>query len=399
MANNFFVKDAGAVNTEIKSTDNSGVHTPHHNIDILAANASVDIGSRADVAWTGTGNASLIALGKAQSGNVAVLATGITNTAAQVALGTVQTTNVAAQVALGTAQTTNVAAQIALNTAQVTNVAAQIAAGSSANVAAQAANTAAQVALGTAQTTNVSTQLVLNRAQTTNVAAQVALNTTQVTNAATTTANVAAQVALGTAQTTNVAAQVALGTAQVTNTAAQTANVAALLGPVNDSAWASGNGSINGLLKTVAQAASSNAAANVGISQIGNNNISTGNGLSTNATIRVAVASDQTPFGVKLAQDEYKIVGQSQTAITLGTTGAANDYIASVLIVPGNTSPGAVTLLDNNSSISIVLFAGGANSISTLHPFTASLGMKSVTGPWKITTGANVTALAIGDFT
>jgi hypothetical protein len=33
MANNIDVKDAGAVDVTLKTTDNAGVHTPHHNVD------------------------------------------------------------------------------------------------------------------------------------------------------------------------------------------------------------------------------------------------------------------------------------------------------------------------------------------------------------------------------
>jgi hypothetical protein len=37
MANNFAVKDAAAADKTIKTTDNAGVHTPHHNVDTLPA--------------------------------------------------------------------------------------------------------------------------------------------------------------------------------------------------------------------------------------------------------------------------------------------------------------------------------------------------------------------------
>jgi hypothetical protein len=94
---------------------------------------------------------------------------------------------------------------------------------------------------------------------------------------------------------------------------------------------------------------------------------------------------------------EYETVAASQTAQTLGATGATGDYISGILVVPASTSPGVVTLLDNATSISV--FAGGASSVSTLHPFFIPLGMISVSGAWKITTGANVSCIGVGNFT
>jgi hypothetical protein len=94
---------------------------------------------------------------------------------------------------------------------------------------------------------------------------------------------------------------------------------------------------------------------------------------------------------------EYETVAASQTAQALGATGAAGDYIRGILVVPATTSPGNVLLLDNATSITV--FAGGATSVADLKPFWIELGMVSVSGAWKITTGANVSAIAVGDFT
>lgn len=94
---------------------------------------------------------------------------------------------------------------------------------------------------------------------------------------------------------------------------------------------------------------------------------------------------------------EYETVAASQTAQALGATGATGDYIAGVLVVPATTSPGNVLLLDNATSITV--FTGGATSVSNLVPFFIPLGMISVSGAWKITTGANVSCIGIGNFT
>jgi hypothetical protein len=100
---------------------------------------------------------------------------------------------------------------------------------------------------------------------------------------------------------------------------------------------------------------------------------------------------------VKPEGDEYETVAASQTAQALGATGATGDYIAGILVIPATTSPGNVLLLDNATSITV--FAGGASSVSNLVPFFIPLGIASVSGAWKITTGANVSCIGIGNFT
>ena len=124
---------------------------------------------------------------------------------------------------------------------------------------------------------------------------------------------------------------------------------------------------------------------------------SNANGQATAAnSAPVVLASDKT-VSVKNGQAEYETVAASQTAQVLGATGGSGDYIAGVLVVPATTSPGAVTLLDNATSITI--FTGGASSVSNLVPFYIALGANSVSGAWKLTTGANVSCIAFGDFT
>lgn len=94
---------------------------------------------------------------------------------------------------------------------------------------------------------------------------------------------------------------------------------------------------------------------------------------------------------------EYETVAASQTAQSIGATGAIGDYIEGVLVIPATTSPGVVTLLDGDTSIPI--FVGGASSVGSLTPFFIPLAMYSVVGAWKITTGANVSVIATGSFT
>ena len=85
------------------------------------------------------------------------------------------------------------------------------------------------------------------------------------------------------------------------------------------------------------------------------------------------------------------------TLLTLGATGGTGDYISGILVVPATTSPGNVLLIDNATSITV--FTGGSTSVSNLVPFFIPLGMISVSGAWKITTGSNVSCIGIGNFT
>jgi hypothetical protein len=94
---------------------------------------------------------------------------------------------------------------------------------------------------------------------------------------------------------------------------------------------------------------------------------------------------------------EYETVAASQTGQALGATGASGDYIVGILVIPATTSPGNVLLLDNATSITV--FTGGASSVSNLVPFFIPLGIKSTSGAWKITTGSNVSCIAMGNFT
>ncbi len=94
---------------------------------------------------------------------------------------------------------------------------------------------------------------------------------------------------------------------------------------------------------------------------------------------------------------EYETVAAGQTAQVFGDAGAAGDLVVGVLIVPATVSPGNVLLIDGSTSITV--FAGGTNSVTSLIPFFVPLGVKSLTGPWKLTTGADVSAIFVGKAT
>jgi hypothetical protein len=96
---------------------------------------------------------------------------------------------------------------------------------------------------------------------------------------------------------------------------------------------------------------------------------------------------------------EYETVAAGQTDQVLGPTGASGDYLAGVLIVPAAAAAGAVSIKDGAGS-SITIFAGGGTvALPTLAPIFVPLGIYSTSGAWKITTGSNVSAIGVGDFT
>lgn len=90
----------------------------------------------------------------------------------------------------------------------------------------------------------------------------------------------------------------------------------------------------------------------------------------------------------------YELVPASQNEKVLGANGAAGDDLDGLIIVPESTSPGVVSLFDDD--VPIPLFVGG--SVSTLMPTFIRLGLRSVKGAWKVTTGKNVSVIAVGRF-
>ncbi len=126
----------------------------------------------------------------------------------------------------------------------------------------------------------------------------------------------------------------------------------------------------------------------------------TGDATHTAALKAIATAAmDTSPVAVILRQDEYETVAASQTDQVLGATGAANDYLAGLLVVPATTSPGAVSIKDGSGGSAITVFTGGATSVTNLVSFFVPLGIRATSAGWRVTTGTNVSVIAVGDFT
>jgi hypothetical protein len=91
---------------------------------------------------------------------------------------------------------------------------------------------------------------------------------------------------------------------------------------------------------------------------------------------------------------DYETVAASQTAQVMGATGAAGDYLDHCTIIVATAATAATSILDNATVI--VAFAnspGGGIGV-----YDIPIRAKSVSGAWKITTGAGASVVCTGDF-
>ena len=115
-------------------------------------------------------------------------------------------------------------------------------------------------------------------------------------------------------------------------------------------------------------------------------------------TAPLLVTIDPNSAGI-VKDDEGQQVLAGANNVVLGTTGAAGDYFSHILVVPTTTSPGAITIRDGATGTVRTYFAGGASSVTSLVSWAIPVRERSVTGGWHITTGANLTVQAVGNFT
>ena len=97
----------------------------------------------------------------------------------------------------------------------------------------------------------------------------------------------------------------------------------------------------------------------------------------------------QTPYAY-----QYETVAASATAQVLGGTGATGDYVHRLIISNVTAATASVTLIDGSTSIA--LQTGAATIVPGV--YSIECNMRSATGPWKVTTGAGATVVAVGIF-
>ena len=95
----------------------------------------------------------------------------------------------------------------------------------------------------------------------------------------------------------------------------------------------------------------------------------------------------QLPFGTT-----YETVAASQTAQVLGQSGAVGDTIVRLIITVNTALTSTVTIIDGSTSIALMPAA------TVVGIYSIDLGVQSVSGPWKVTTGAGATVVAVGNF-
>jgi len=88
----------------------------------------------------------------------------------------------------------------------------------------------------------------------------------------------------------------------------------------------------------------------------------------------------------------YETVAASQTAQVLGGTGAAGDYLHRIVVNVATAATSTVSVIDGSTTV----LAVPANT--PIGSYSLELNLAAATGPWKVTTGAGVTVLAVGLF-
>lgn len=96
----------------------------------------------------------------------------------------------------------------------------------------------------------------------------------------------------------------------------------------------------------------------------------------------------------------YNTVAASQTTQVLSqkqgqSSGTTGDYLESITIIAGSTTPGAITLFDGATAV-LTTIVGSATVMPYVQPISIRAYSKS--GSWNITTGATVSVLAVGKF-
>lgn len=115
----------------------------------------------------------------------------------------------------------------------------------------------------------------------------------------------------------------------------------------------------------------------------------------SNASIRNSLPSNSMSVAESLS---YETVAASQTKQVLGGVGAIGDTLERLVIIPAVAAAGAVTIFDGATAV-LSFVGGGTTALPSVQPITVDLGIKSQTGAWSVTTGANVSVIGLGSFT
>lgn len=93
---------------------------------------------------------------------------------------------------------------------------------------------------------------------------------------------------------------------------------------------------------------------------------------------------------------DYETVAASQSDQALGATGAIGDYLERLIVVVATAATAAVSIKDGGGSAISVFPNSPGGGIGT---YSVPLGIASLAGAWKVTTGAGASVIAVGNFT
>lgn len=169
------------------------------------------------------------------------------------------------------------------------------------------------------------------------------------------------------------------------------------------SAWTRGAGATDSNTQRIAIASDSAGIIATGTAGSAASAVLTVQGIASMTALKVDNSAVTQPVShsylTNLGVGEYETVAASQTDQALGATGATGDFLQAVVIVPGTAAAGAVSIKDGSGSAISLFAGGGTTALPTLAPIRVDLGVISTGGAWKVTTGSNVTAIGIGNFT
>lgn len=88
----------------------------------------------------------------------------------------------------------------------------------------------------------------------------------------------------------------------------------------------------------------------------------------------------------------YETVAAGQTAQVIGGAGAAGDLLTRLIVNVTTSATSTVTILDGATSIVVV------PPNTPIGAYSIHCGIRAQAGPWKVTTAAGVSVIAVGRF-
>lgn len=98
---------------------------------------------------------------------------------------------------------------------------------------------------------------------------------------------------------------------------------------------------------------------------------------------------------VEQGQFDYETVAAGQSDQALGATGAVGDLLHRLIIVVATAASAQVQIKDGSGSAITVLPNSPGGGIGT---YSVEFNIRSLSGAWKVTTGAGSSVIAVGRF-